>query len=116
MSGYWVAGIIEKIISASDYVLETIKHKISTFDEKLRYVLTTYKNTIEGYRRKFGLRSLETKINAILGSEITLKYKRIVANEKIIESRAKNRFESECRQIVLNDLYHDLRNLGWIKA
>lgn len=116
MSGYWVAGIIEKIISASSFILEKIKHKTSTLEEKLRYVLTTYKNTIESYRRRFGLRSLETKINAILGSEITLKYKRIVANEKIIESRAKNRFESECRQIVLNDLYHDLRNLGWIKA
>jgi len=116
MSGYWVAGIIERIIVASDYVLETIKHKISTFEEKLRYILTTYKNTIEGYRRRFGIKSLEDKISSILGTDVTLRYKRIIANEKIIESRAKTRFESDYRQIILNDLYHDLRGLGWIKA
>ncbi len=116
MSGYWVAGVIEKIISASAFILEKIKHKVSTIEEKMKYVLTTYKNTIESYRRRFGLKSLEEKISSVLGTDITLRYKKIVANEKIIESRAKNRFESECRQIVLNDLYHDLRNLGWIKA
>lgn len=116
MSGYWVAGVIEKIISASAFVLEKIKHKKSVLEEKLRYVLTTYKNTIEGYRRRFGLKSLEDKISSILGTDVTLRYKRIVANEKIIESRARTRFESECRQILLNDVFHDLRYLGWLKA
>lgn len=116
LSDYWVAGIIEKIISVSAFVLEKVKHKISTIEEKMKYVLSTYKNTIESYRRRFGLKNLEKKISSVLGSDITLRYKRIVANEKIIESRARARFESECRQILLNDVFHDLRYLGWIKA
>ena len=116
MSGYWVAGVIDKIISASAFVLEKIKHKVSTIEEKMKYVLTTYKNTIESYRRRFGLKSLEEKISSVLGTDITLRYKRIVANEKIIESRAKARFESECRQIIFSDLFHDLRSFGWLKA
>ena len=112
LSDYWVAGIIEKIISASSFILEKVKHNVSLLEDKLKYVLKTYKNTIEGYRRKFGCESLEKKINSILGRDISLKFKRIVTNEKIIESRAKTRLEFDFRQIILSDL----RQFGWMKA
>ena len=76
----------------------------------MRYIISTYGNTIEAFRRVFGNDKLENLINSIVGKEIRIRWQRMADNEIFIRFRAKKRYLSEVHQLTINDT----KRFGWV--
>ena len=110
VSEYDVLGILQQFIDFSDFVLEKISNAKSLLEDKMRYIISTYGNTIEAFRRTFGSNKLENLINSIIGKEIRIRWQRMANNEIFIRSRAKKRYLSEVHQLTINDT----KRFGWV--